>query len=200
MIEPIQAGAARKLTQKDIADAAMSLGVDVPTIKAVIKVESSGNGFDARNRPTILFEPHVFYRNLDGDNLQKAIMLGLAYPRWGTRPYPRGSDAQYVRLEQARQISNERAFRSVSIGLGQILGENFAMTGHRSAAEMFVSACHGEREQLMQMVNFIKTSRLGQYLRNRNWAGFAAGYNGPGFRKNSYDTKLADAYRRAKLG
>ena len=200
MIEPIQAGAAKRLTRDDIEAAARALGTDVATIKAVIKVESAGAGFDARNRPTILFEPHVLYRHLTGDQLQKAIMLGLAYPRWGTRPYPRGSDAQYARLELARNINNERAFRSVSIGLGQILGENFASAGHRSAAEMFVSAGHSEGNQLMQMVFFIKNNRLDQYLRNRNWSGFAAGYNGPGYRKNKYDLKLADAYHRAKLG
>ncbi|MFA7308428.1 MAG: N-acetylmuramidase domain-containing protein [Hyphomicrobium sp.] len=33
-------------------------------------------------------------------------------------------------------------------------------------------------------------------MRNRQWAAFARRYNGPGYRKNRYDTLLANAYRR----
>lgn len=200
MIVPIHAGAARRMTKEDIARAAESIGVDTATIRAIIAVESSGHGFDERGRPRILFEPHVFYRNLSGDDRQHALMLGIAYPKWGTRPYPSSSDANYARLEDARKINNEMAFRSVSIGLGQILGENFRATGNPSAAAMFVIACQSEGAQLQQMINFIKYNGLDQYLRNKNWAGFASHYNGPGYAKNHYDVKLANEYRRAKLG
>lgn len=180
----------------DVVKAADVIGCGVAALKAVTAVESSGHGFDGRGRPVILFEPHVFYRNLRGDNLQHAIMSGIAYPRWGQRPYPRGSDAQYARLEQARNIDNEAAFMSISMGIGQILGENYRLAGHASAAEMFVSACASEGAQLMQMANFIKSKGLGSYLRNKDWPSFARGYNGAGYKHNSYDVKLASAYRR----
>ena len=199
MIVPITPGRALKMTREDIANAAAFLGCSTAALRAVIAVESSGRGFDDKGRPIILFEPHVFWRNLDGDERQNALMLGLAYPKWGTRAYPRGNDAQYVRLEAARKINNEAAFKSVSIGLGQILGENFHSAGAQSAGGMFVDACDSEGVQLMQMAHFIKSNRLDESLRRNNWAAFARGYNGPGFAKNHYDVKLADAYRRALL-
>lgn len=198
-VTPIQPGAALKLRPSDIDSAAAALGCEVATLRAVMAVESRGSGFDDSRRPIILFEPHVFYRNLKGDELQHAIMLGIAYPRWGTRPYPKTSAENYERLEQARNINNESAFRSVSMGLGQILGENFRAAGYSSAGAMFVAACASEGNQLMQMVNFIKASRIDSYLRNKNWSGFAAHYNGPGYARNDYDVKLANAYRRAKM-
>lgn len=198
-IVPVTAGAALKLRPDDIASAAETLGCEVAVLKAVMAVESRNSGYDAKRRPIILFEPHVLYRNLSGDERQHAIMLGVAYPRWGTRPYPSTSDGNYSRLELARKVNNEAAFRAVSIGLGQILGENFKAAGYTSAAMMFVSACASEANQLMQMVNFIKSSRIDQYLRSKNWVGFAAHYNGASYARNHYDTKLADAYRRARL-
>ena len=199
MITPIHAGAARKLAPADIATAAKAIRCETAIVRAVLAVESRGSGFDDDRRPVILFEPHVLYRNLTGDELLHAIMLGVAYKKWGARPYPKTSDDNYARLELARKVNNERAFRAVSIGLGQILGENFEAAGFKSAAAMFVSACDSEGNQLAQMVNFIKANRLDGYLRSRNWAGFAARYNGPGYARNNYDDKLADAYRRAKL-
>lgn len=195
-IVPIAAGRALKMTGADIENVAAYLGCEVAALKAVMAVESSGKGFDAKNRPIILFEPHVFYRNL-GANREEAVSLGLAYPKWGQHPYPRGNDAQYVRLEAARQINNEAAFRSISVGLGQILGENFRAAGHQSAGEMFVTAADSEGAQLMQMAHFIKANKLDDELRAKNWAGFARGYNGAGYAKNAYDVKLAKAYQRA---
>jgi hypothetical protein len=184
------------MTREDVEKAANLLGCEIPALRAVMAVESRGSGFDAKNRPVILFEPHVFYRNLPVNDLQRAIMLGVAYPKWGQKPYPKDS---YPRLELARSVNNEAAFRAVSVGLGQILGENFRSAGHTSAANMFVAACDSEGEQLMQMARFIKANRLDESLRRKNWAAFARGYNGPGYEKNNYDDKLAAAYRRALL-
>ena len=35
---------------------------------------------------------------------------------------------------------------------------------------------------------------MAEALRKKNWAAFAKAYNGPGYAKNQYDTKLAAAY------
>jgi len=35
---------------------------------------------------------------------------------------------------------------------------------------------------------------MAEALRKRNWAAFAKAYNGPGYAKNQYDTKLAASY------
>jgi hypothetical protein len=44
------------------------------------------------------------------------------------------------------------------------------------------------------MINFIKSAKLDDELRAKNWAAFAKGYNGSGYRANQYDTRLAKAY------
>jgi hypothetical protein len=46
-------------------------------------------------------------------------------------------------------------------------------------------------------VAFVLGKGLAKYLRARNWAAFAADYNGPAYERNDYDTRLADAYARA---
>jgi hypothetical protein len=35
-----------------------------------------------------------------------------------------------------------------------------------------------------------------QYLRDKDWAGFARRYNGPAYAENKYDEKLSAAYEK----
>jgi len=199
--QPIQAGRALPLEPKDVAEVAKELGCSEAALRAVLAVESRGEGFDSQGRPIILYEPHVFYRNLASPaERQHAMMLGVAYKNWGTKPYPKGSDAQYARLELARKINNMVAFEAISMGMGQILGENYRLAGHGSAVDMFIAAGDSEKNQLKQMAAFIRSKGLVRALRERDWAAFARGYNGAGYAKNRYDVKLANAYRRALIG
>lgn len=189
-------GAARRITAQDVAQAAHRLGCEVAALRAVMAVESRNSGYDAQRRPIILFEPHVFYRVLGEPQRSRAAREGLAYPRWGERPYPRTSDGNYERLQRAIAIDEEAAFRAVSIGLGQILGENHAAAGYDLAVAMFAAACESEGAQLEQMACFIEASGLNRYLKDRQWRAFALGYNGPGEKRNHYDALLARAYAK----
>jgi len=191
-------GAGRRITVGDVTQAARRLGCEVAALRAVMAVESRNSGYDARRRPIILFEPHVFYRVLAEPQRRRAIRAGLAYPRWGERPYPKTSDGNYARLQQAIAIDEECAFRAISIGLGQILGENFHAAGHESAVDMFEAACESEGAQLEQMASFIEASGLNRYLADKQWTAFARGYNGPGEKRNHYDALLARAYAKWK--
>ncbi len=74
------------------------------------------------------------------------------------------------------------ALKSTSWGLFQIMGRD-------------------SREQLEAFCRFVernsfKGKELVQYLREHDWAGFAEGYNGSGYRKNRYDERLAEVWRR----
>ena len=186
-------GAARRLDDLDLPKLGALIGVGEDEIHAFLDVETSGHGFDAQGRPIVLFEPHVFYRNLSGAARAQAVAAGLAYPRWGERPYPRDS---YPRLKAAVAIDETAALRSASWGLGQVLGENHTAAGFATVQVMVEAMKADEKLQLLAAVNFIKTNRLDDNLRNHDWAGFAKGYNGSGYRKNAYDTKLANAYRK----
>ncbi|MER9079969.1 N-acetylmuramidase family protein [Mesorhizobium sp. M0895] len=186
-------GAAKRLDDLDLPKLGARIGVGEDEIHAFLDVETLGHGFDAAGRPVILFEPHVFYRNLSGAARAKAVAAGLAYSKWGEKPYPKDS---YPRLKAACAIDETAALKSASWGLGQVLGENFKAAGYETVQDMVADMMVDEELQLAAAVNFIKFHKLDIALRKHDWAAFAKGYNGAAYRKNSYDTRLADAYRK----
>lgn len=173
-------GAARPIISYDVASMANMYQVELPALRAVMAVESRNSGFDNKRRPVILFEPHVFYRNLVGEQRTRACQLGLAYQKWGSEPYPRSSDGNYRRLANAILINEEAAYRSISMGMGQVLGENFRACGCTSAKQMFELCMEGEALQLKMMLEFIKSNHLIHYLNDHDWEKFASHYNGTG--------------------
>jgi len=191
-------GEALLMQAEEIPAIANDIGVESAALRAVLAVESSGSGFDKAGRPKALFERHYFYKMLkdDLDALQQAVDAGLAYPKWGEKPYPKGSDAVYAEIEAACGINTNAALLSVSWGLGQIMGNNFKLAGCSTVNQMVEEAMTSEANQLRHMANFIKSAGLLDELQAKNWAGFARGYNGPGYAKNAYDVKLADAYNK----
>ena len=191
-------GAAVKLSDDDISSVAADLGVEEAALRAVLAVETGGSGFDHGNRPKALFERHYFYKFLSAlpEKQSQAVDQGLAYPKWGEKPYPKGSDAVYAEITAACAIDEDAALRSVSWGLGQIMGNNFLAAGCDSVREMVEAACNSEKDQLTQMASFIRSNGLLQKLKDKDWVGFAKGYNGPGYAQNHYDVKLANNYGR----
>jgi hypothetical protein len=168
------------------------LGVGEDEIHAVIDVETAGRWRDDQGRIRMLFEPHQFYKHLPDAKRGAAVAQGLAYPKWGAKPYPKDS---YPRLLAAMQIDEEAALKSASWGGPQIMGSNFGMVGYTSPKHMVLDFLADDDNQLEAMVKFIKAAKLDDELRAHQWAAFARGYNGPGYAKNSYDTKLAAAYK-----
>lgn len=186
--------AAARLTDYDLPRVGHTIGVGEDEIHAVMEVEASGGGFDRLKRPKMLFEPHVFWRNLSGAERTRAASLGLAYAAWKPGAYPTDS---YPRLLQAMAISETAALKASSWGLGQILGENFKAAGYATPQAMVLAFCNGgEAEHLAAMVRFIVTNGLDDELRRHDWAGFARGYNGAGYAKHGYHTKLAAAFAK----
>lgn len=55
-----------------------------------------------------------------------------------------------------------------------------------------------EADQLMLFVAYLEKRKLQEYLRNKDWAGFARRYNGPAYAENKYDQKLEAAYNKYK--
>ena len=186
--------AAARLTDYDLPRIGHSIDVGEDEIHAVMEVEASGGGFDRLKRPKNLFEPHVLYRNLSGEKRTRAVSLGIAYATWKPGAYPTDS---YPRLAQALAIDEAAALKACSWGLGQVLGENFAAAGYASPQAMVLAFCAGgEAEQLAAMIRFITANRLDDELRRHDWAGFAKGYNGAGYARHGYHTKLAAAFAK----
>lgn len=189
-------GRAKRLDDLDLPKIGRLIGVGEDEIHAILEVESRGSGFDAAGRPVILFEPHIFWRMLGaGAKRDDAARKGLAYPKWGSKPYPKDS---YPRLREALKIDEAAALKSCSWGLGQILGSNFKAAGYSSVQEMVAAFCDDEEEHLAAMVRFIISVGLADAVRRHDWARFARGYNGPGYAANRYDTRLATAFAKWK--
>jgi hypothetical protein len=189
-------GAAKKLDDIDLPNVGRLIGVGEDEIHAILDTETRGTGFDSKNRPIILFEPHIFHKQLSAhkpEKLSEAMSKGLAYKTWGQSPYPRDS---YPRLEEAILIDPELAVRSASWGLGQLMGFNHSMAGYSSALDMVEQFKADEEYHLLAMIKFIISAGLDDELRRKDWKGFARGYNGPGFKKNRYDVKLKTNYEK----
>lgn len=188
-------GRAKRLDDIDLPKLGHQIGVGEDELHAFMDVETSGSGFDAQGRPKILFEPHVFYRNLSGAKRTAAVKAKLAAPKWGTIPYGKESN-QYPRLVKAMAIDETAALKSASWGLGQILGENHAMVGYDTVQAMVKAFMDDEENHLKAIIDFLVASGIDDDLRAHRWDVVARVYNGPGYKKNQYDTKMAAAYAK----
>ncbi|RXF67672.1 N-acetylmuramidase domain-containing protein [Hansschlegelia zhihuaiae] len=186
-------GAAVRLEDIDLPRLGHGIGVGEDEIHALLDVEAAGVGFDRTGRPKMLFEPHVFHRNLFSAARETAVAQGLAYPKWKPGAYPADS---YPRLAQALEIDETAALKAASWGLGQILGENHAAAGFASPQAMVRAFMDDEDAHLESMVRFLVTNGLDDDLREHRWEGLARGYNGPGYATHGYHTRLAAAYAK----
>jgi len=182
-----------------IEKVATGAGVEAPALLAVAEVESGGRAFavvDGRREPLIRFEGHYFDRRLSGQARDRARAQGLASPKAQAVPNPRGQAARWALVARAAAINRDAAWESVSWGLGQVMGAHWAWLGYASVADMVAEARSGIEGQTRLMLRFIEMAGLSDALRRRDWAAFARGYNGPAYRRNAYDTRLAAAYAR----
>jgi len=182
-------GPATNMTDGDIATAAEALGVDVAAVMAVIDVESRG-GFLADGRPKILFERHYFSR-LTNHKFDAAPNDDISNQTAGGY---KGGAAEYDRLGRAITLNRDAALRSASWGAFQIMGDNCRVAGFGDVESFCQAMCQSESNQLRAFVSFVRANNLADELQRHDWAGFARGYNGPGYKKNRYDDKLAAAY------
>lgn len=180
------------VSDQEIAHAAKELGVEPEVIAAVSKVESPRGPFDTLGRPSILFERHYFHRLTSGAFDEKAPGIS-AKTAGGYGKYA----AQYDRLEAAYKLSSTAALMSTSWGRFQIMGSNFKAAGYASPEHMVQSMMRSEAEQLRAFVRFVGSDKLMvKALKDHDWAEFAKRYNGPGYAKKDYDTKLKRAYEQ----
>lgn len=165
-------------------------------ILAVAEVESAGKVFarvDGRNEPVIRWEGHYFDRRLTPEQRKKARAAKLASPKAGGIPNPRSQADRWKLLNRAIEINARAAMESVSWGLGQVMGSHWELLGYASVDELVNEARRGADGQIALMVKFIVKNGLKAKLKRGDWAGFARSYNGPAYKKNRYDTKMAAA-------
>ncbi|HCP77984.1 MAG: peptidoglycan-binding protein [Pusillimonas sp.] len=188
----------RLLRQSALVDAAEVLGVDLASVMAVNEVESRGLGFIRDNLPVILFERHIFWRQLVSHKIDPRP-FSSKYP--GVVSQARGGYAggisEYTRLGVAKGISAPAAFESCSWGLFQIMGFHWEALEFESIDAFVAYQQESENSQLRTFVRFILLDKdLHRALKQKKWSTFARIYNGPAYAENFYDVKLARAYKR----
>jgi hypothetical protein len=209
------------LTKSDIVQIAGELAVEPAAVQAVFQVEAASapflpvpsktpSGEDVSGLPKILFEPHVFWKQLRQRDYDPAKLLSRAdvrenhgdisdilYPSRGYKPRPYGSvTAQYDRLRRARAINVDAANASASWGAFQVMGYHALDLGWPSIGQ-FVLDMQELPGQVKAFTQFIKKNGLIPALQKRDWTTFALGYNGKGQAQNKYDKRMAAEYAKA---
>lgn len=187
---------------EEIISVADEASIARASLLAVVEVESGGKAFSDVNgqaMPLILYEYHVFYRNLPVAKRPEAVSRNLARRKWKELPYKKTQTARYAQLERAKSIDAQAAYAACSWGVGQVLGENASWLGYANAEALATEAMSGVAGQVRVMLRFIRRKGLMDELNQREWRAFARAYNGAG-QVDIYGPAMARAFaRHAKL-
>lgn len=184
------------LTAAAIETAAARLGVEVAALAAIDDIESRDAGFLPDGRPRILYERHVMVKRLKKAGVD-ADVFAARYPALVNREPGgyKGGAAEWYRLSLARDIDRGCADESTSWGRYQIMGYHWLALGYADIEAFVAAMSESEDAQLEAFCRFIEADpALHQALKDRDWKKFARIYNGPNFKQNAYDAKLAAAY------
>ena len=183
-----------------ITQKALENDLSPAAVKAVIKVESRGRGFDREGKAIILFEGHIFWKELTNIGIDPySILRGnedILYQKPNYKYYNR---PQYPRLEKAKNIDEVVALKSASYGMFQVMGFNYKLAGFTDVESMVHTLSQSEKNQLEAFIHFLKNTACYKDLKAKDWASFARHYNGSMYKVNQYDTKLEKAYHNSKL-
>lgn len=190
----------KTLTEQDYARAAEQLDCQVAVIRAVAEVESPGSGFLPDGRCKVLFEGHIFFRETKGRYAETHPTL--CFKKWTRAHYAKGKSAdergarEIGRLAQAMVLDRIAALKSASYGGFQIMGFNHRKCMYPSVEMLYLAMQKDAASHLDAFCHLIKSFGLAGALRRREWAVFAKRYNGPAYRENDYDGKMARAYKK----
>lgn len=187
--------------RRAIGEAARAYGLPEAHVLAVTEVESAGVSFatiNGRAEPLIRFEGHIFDRKLEGEAREKARNLGLSNPSAGKVKNPTSQSGRWDLLRRAMAIDAAAALEATSWGVGQVMAMHWKRLGFADVAGFVDMVRSGLKGQVDVMLRFVRDAGLSDELAKGQWAPFARGYNGPNYRTNRYDEKLAAA--AAKFG
>ena len=189
--------------------AAKKLGVELSVIRAVFQTETEGQTYTKDGRIKILYERHYFSRFTHG-KYDKDRDISAPTPFKGKTHKEKGKVVatpeidrygnlpnQYRRFEKAKKLDEEAAYSSISYGSFQIMGSNYKDAGYKSAKEFGDAMFSADEDKMLDaFTNYISANHaMRKALLNHDWATFARLYNGPGYKGNKYDTKMAENYK-----
>ena len=181
------------LTEYDFKIVAEELEVEIAIIKAVVEIEAGKamKGFWAPGIPVVNFDRSMYLKygktakNKEGDKDQKVPegLKGYALKEW-------------TQLINARKTNLQGANLGTFWGMFQIGGFNYKLCGCNSIDDFVSRMSYSELEQLQLFAVFITNTGMVEYLKKKDWRGFARRYNGPSYARRGYHTKMANAYKR----
>jgi hypothetical protein len=195
---------------------AAEVGIEPAAAIAVIAAESQGAAF-ADGHPVVRFENHLFWDQWGQEHPQDFDQFfqfsrteprsqGHRYreaPGQSWRPFHDRQPTEWSALQVARGLNAERAYRSASWGLTQILGVHHGKLGYGTAQAMvdrFSDQTVGVRLQILAFFDYIRSrlrnSTAVMALRTHDWVSFAQVYNGFG-REDEYSKRLREYYAAA---
>jgi hypothetical protein len=174
------------------AQASFSI-LDAKVMEAILQVESGKRATGPDGRLLIRFEAHVFGIALGNDALWAKHFRTDTPRRWEGQMWRRNEFSQWLpihtgnqadewaALEFASTLHRDAALRATSMGVGQVLGDNYRRIGYTSSEAMFQAFGRGLPAQLVGVVNYILSdTALVAAVNARDWRTIAAKYNGPG--------------------
>ena len=183
-----------------ISRVANSHGMEAAALAAFVETESGGVAYelhDGRKEPLIRWECHYFDRLCASTVRDKARAMGLSNPKALAVANPKSQQDRWDKLlKPAMELDKQAALESCSWGLGQVMGANWKMLGFASVLELVDTARSGVEGQIELIARFIDKTGLKGALARHDWATVARGYNGPAYKTNRYDEKMAAAYAR----
>ena len=191
IIAAFTSNCAPSVTDDTLILLATRLECTLQQLRAVAMVESGGSAFDGKGRPKILFERHKFH-----------LLTGGKY---SPAPFSQSkgggyNESSWDKLTRAAGKDVDAAFASASWGKFQVLGMHWERLGYASPLDMAYSTVISEAAHYEMLARYIEhfglKRAIGQISINpRDNEMFARLYNGPQFKRFSYDTKLAEAMR-----
>lgn len=202
-----------RLTIPQIEQVATAAGFEPRAVRAVIRVETGGSGYDARTGYLLIqHEPAWFKRLLPKAKLaeiNQALSVELAAAAKLTASQKQllkdwniiihngveGQVSERIAFDAASRIDKHAAMLSTSWGLPQMMGFNHAACGYATVEAMVEAFRVSEANQVAGMLRFIKAnSKMAAALKRREWGVVAYYYNGAGYKQFNYDRRLATAY------
>ena len=183
-----------RITKDQIKKLANSIWLDYASLMAIIETETPGYGFDKlTGKLLIQFEPHYFKRN------EPFAPSGA----WSINKVD-VQKKEWEAFNSAFKIDAESAMLSTSIGMPQIMGQNFKACGFKSVGEMWDEFKKGEYHQIHALCQFLLSNKkLYQAIKNKDWDKVAYYYNGASYKemakkwgREPYDITLRKNYEK----
>lgn len=185
------------VTDAEMMAYAARLGGNLKQMRAVAAVESGGAGFLVNGLPKILWERHHFWKRLQ---LNLPLISNPKPGGYTLDANGNGVNDSWEKLTDAAMYAPAWAIESCSWGRFQVMGFWWEKLGYPSAIDFAWSMRESEAGHFEALVRYIQFNKLASAFRAlstdpETCRAFAAGYNGAGYRKFDYHTKLARAMR-----